>query len=297
MVPGVVAGAALVGLFLAPDRVMTRAAAGGLFGYPNARAALYLEAMIAALIFALVVDRWRWRAVGVVGAAILATAPFIDRGMAASLLVPVAAVAAIPWSARLRRVGVVVAAALLLAILGTTVALGALYEKGPRTSRLDRAVDATLTERRVTLWNDALAIVASHPVTGVGPGRFQITSPTARSDKDARWAHNEFLQQAAETGLPGGLLMLASFAWGFALLFRRAPSNKLALLGAMALAGLGITASVDYVMHFPAILLVAAALLGTAATPDRNIVGAGPASSASQIVPQSPRDDAARIQR
>ena len=37
---------------------------------------------------------------------------------------------------------------------------------------------------------------------GVGPGRFRETSPTALSDRDAVWAHNEYLELG---GSPGGI--------------------------------------------------------------------------------------------
>ena len=68
---------------------------------------------------------------------------------------------------------------------------------------------------RASVWADSYRIFVDHPLFGVGPGGFAETSPTAREERDLRWAHNEFLQQGAETGLPGFLLLLGLLAWLF----------------------------------------------------------------------------------
>jgi len=105
-------------------------------------------------------------------------------------------------------------------------------------------------------------------VFGVGPGRFADASPTASRDPDLRWAHNEFLQSGAESGLPGFVLSVLLFLWGFGALWANAghAANEgfATALGAAALATLGAHASVDYVLHFPAVALAGGALVGSA---------------------------------
>lgn len=54
-------------------------------------------------------------------------------------------------------------------------------------------------------------MMADHPVTRVGRGGFHGLSPTGRSDRDARRAHNSHLQHGAETGL----IRLIVLAQGF----------------------------------------------------------------------------------
>jgi hypothetical protein len=72
------------------------------------------------------------------------------------------------------------------------------------------------------------------------------------------------LQQGAETGLAGLLLVVGIFVWGFVSL-RTAPTiDAVTVLGAVGLAALGIHASMDYILHFPAVPLTAAALVGAA---------------------------------
>lgn len=66
---------------------------------------------------------------------------------------------------------------------------------------------------RFALWNTALLIARDHPATGVGPGRyrdsFELYHPE-RLDGEGTWgnAHNVYLHQLAERGVPGLLILL-----------------------------------------------------------------------------------------
>ncbi|MGH2595282.1 MAG: hypothetical protein ACRDH7_04885, partial [Actinomycetota bacterium] len=93
--------------------------------------------------------------------------------------------------------------------------------------------------------------------------------PLARRDRDARWAHNEFLQQGVELGWTGVALVVLLFLWGFVRLGMHPAPDIIVALGAASLAALGIHASVDYVMHFPAVPLTAVALVATAQSVQR----------------------------
>jgi hypothetical protein len=69
------------------------------------------------------------------------------------------------------------------------------------------------------------------------------------------------LQVASETGIPGVILVVSLFIWGFARLYIADPSPGSALAAA-ALAAAGMSASVDYVFHFAAVPIATAVLLG-----------------------------------
>jgi len=232
------------------------------FGYPNAQAGFFVLTAVASWMLALVSRRPPARAIGFALAAASAAVVLISGSIAASMLLilPVTAVAS---RGRLDRWFTVGAAGLvILAILGTVV-LGTLYAP-TRSTQPEGGLPSLLTERRLALWSDALAIMRQSPLKGVGPGRFGLESPTARSDPDAGWAHNDFLQMGAETGVFGLLLLLGVFLWGFASLAVGSERGAIASLGAAALAALGIQGSVDYVLRFPALPLVTAALVGVA---------------------------------
>jgi O-antigen ligase len=241
----------------------------GPFGYANATAAFFAQACIAALML-VVVGRGAVRTVAAVAA--LASVPviFLTRSWSVLILLPLlVGIAVVQERRKGSRSAVVLCAGLFLAAFAATIVLGATgggRDGGP----LGDVIDRTLTDERVTLWNEALVVTVRHPAFGVGPGGFMGASATASSDPDLRWAHHEFLQAGAETGLVGGALTVGAFVWGFVAL-GQGSRGLLAPLGAAALATLGIQACVDYVLHFPLVVLIATAVLGSALGGSRGV--------------------------
>jgi O-antigen ligase len=237
---------------------------GDPLGYANASAALAVEAMVAALMLVMSPSPLPVRFVGILGALLFGATPFILDARTAGFLVAAIALAfGVGWVMRWPRRGVAVAAGLMLVTLLSSIGLG-VTGAGKPGSVTARVIDTSLTEARLALWHDALDIVSEHPITGVGWGGFATTSPIARSDEDRRYAHNEFLQVAAESGILGGLLVVLLFAWAFARIYVGSGPDPMAVLGAIALAAVGISASVDYVLRFPTVGVTAAVLVGAA---------------------------------
>jgi peptidoglycan/xylan/chitin deacetylase (PgdA/CDA1 family) len=144
----------------------------------------------------------------------------------------------------------------LVAALGTT-ALGAWGDPA--------SLGETLDGRRVRLWTEAASLMEEHALFGVGPGRFAAESPTGGSDLDARWAHHGFLHQGAETGIPGYVLLLLLFLWALLRIATAPGPPGVAVMAAAAVAALATMGSFDYVLHFPLITTIGAALAGTGA--------------------------------
>ncbi|NTW29292.1 MAG: hypothetical protein HGA39_08040 [Coriobacteriia bacterium] len=72
------------------------------------------------------------------------------------------------------------------------------------------------TDTRLGLWNLAVHMIQTHPITGVGLGRYDevtklvlLAIPSLGIGLDAITPHNSYLLLAAETGVLGGLL----YAW------------------------------------------------------------------------------------
>jgi O-antigen ligase len=91
---------------------------------------------------------------------------------------------------------------------------------------------------RSALLETGLCAVRAHPVTGVGPGRFQARlwatpdMPDQAREHPGK-SHNQFVSMAAETGVPGALLFVLLLGW----LAWRLPRNRpegLGALGALA---------------------------------------------------------------
>jgi O-Antigen ligase len=241
-------------------------------GYGNASAALALQGVVAGITFALWASTAWVRVLSVACAATMAIIPFVLMAQAGAILVVliVGSVLFIGSPAQVRT-AIAAAGATFLIVLATTVALALTYDEGPPSSALRRLVEASLSERRLALWHDAISIMTDHPLSGVGPGRFPSVSLVARADADTRQAHNEFLQQGAEGGVLGLVLAVLVFLWGFARLYVVPTPDRLTYLGAAALAGLGIQATVDYVLHFPIVPIAAALLVGAAQVQPRRV--------------------------
>jgi O-antigen ligase len=147
-----------------------------------------------------------------------------------------------------------------------TVVVGVSYQPGHRAQPLVvRAAEHGLTQRRAALWHDATVIVRDHPVDGVGPGGFAVTSPVARSDRDARWAHSAWLQQASDQGLVGLALFAGAIGVGWWILLRR-RADAVTVAASWALGALLLQASIDYVLDFVAVPVVIAVIVGAATT-------------------------------
>ena len=222
----------------------------GPFGYRNATGAFCVLATIAALMVAASLPWWWMRVLAILAAVPFAIVAAVDSAAAGlSLLVIVLPLLGV-FGPRWVRVSIVALATLFAMILAGTIVLGASYRPG-----LDNVVTRALTERRLVLWHESLQIIVAHP-GGVGPDRFSEVSRTAKQDADARWAHNEFLQQGVELGVAGLAIVFLIVLWGFARLWVHPSPDMVVAFGAAALAALCIHACVDYVLHFPAVTLV-----------------------------------------
>lgn len=231
--------------------LLSDGAGRGPFGYSNAKSALFVQGSVAAVMLAMTAGGRTARGLALGAAFVFAIVPLVSGTVAASLtLVLIAASVVVPR--RWARLAVNCFTGLFVATLIATAAIGVAGD-------LPGASDGG---RRVTLWSEAVDLVAENPV--LGSGAFSEASLTAASDADASWAHNEFLQLGAEHGLPALAAAVFLVIWSLVRLRREAVMSKLALPAAAAVAVLSIHACVDYVGHFALIPMFCAALVGTA---------------------------------
>ena len=252
----VVIGAVAVVILVGP--AIGGAPFGGPFGYRNATGAFYGSAAVAALMVAASIRWTPTRVLGILIAIAFGIAAAKDSSTAGIGLLAVAVAPIAFAGVRAARASIAIGAALVVLVLAGTIAVGASYQPGD-----DNAVIRAVTERRVVLWRQSLHLMGRRP-GGFGPGTFAQVDRTAQRDADVRWAHNEFLQEGVELGWAGFALLVLVFCWGFVRLWVLPAPDIVAALGAASLAALGVHSSIDYVLHFPAIPLIAAALVGTA---------------------------------
>lgn len=119
---------------------------------------------------------------------------------------------------------ILVVALALIGYLGASNLLG--LNVGHRT--LDLEQDAS-TSARLQLWKSAAQITRDHPITGTGWGTFTAQYPAYRDPLEnttaGRYAHNDYIQFAAEGGIPALILLLGILA-GLLLQLKRSFASK-----------------------------------------------------------------------
>jgi O-antigen ligase len=251
---------ALVALGVAGSLVFTfpglLESGGGPLGYANSNATLAALGAVAAASSALSSRRRAARAGWMILAMSLAAAVVMS-GSVAGLVSLVVAVLLVAISGMVRRASAATLGGPIVVLLA--LALTAAIGHGATIMGLEeRSVE------RAQLWASAADLAADQPLRGVGIGRFANHHPIS-PDRDLRWAHNEYLQLAAEGGVVALALLLALVGWGYGRLSLAAiAAPGRAMLGAAALTLLALHATVDHVAHDAAVPLAIAALIGGA---------------------------------
>jgi O-antigen ligase len=123
---------------------------------------------------------------------------------------------------------------------------------------------------RMSLWKDVWPMIWKTPWFGKGLGSFQWTSrayETAVPDTPAVYAHNDYLQVIAETGIAGLSLVILAFAacWRTAKrnLLDRDPVIRCAGLAAIgALSAAAVQEITDYALYIPGTAALFVLLIG-----------------------------------
>jgi tetratricopeptide (TPR) repeat protein len=114
------------------------------------------------------------------------------------------------------------------------------------------------TEDKIAIWPILLSMVHRFPWFGIGRGAFLTTFPVFKVDVDhLTWTHaeNEWLQAVLDLGIPGGLLLIGSFAWTWvrAAFPRHSSPMRVGLLAGTA--ALAIHNAVDFSLEVLGIAL------------------------------------------
>ncbi|MDD5688033.1 MAG: O-antigen ligase family protein [Elusimicrobia bacterium] len=127
------------------------------------------------------------------------------------------------------------------------------------TMKIDGSDEYSL--KRPEIWMAAINMIKENPLSGSGPGNFEILfnkynfpvdsiRSIARYGKSTRFAHNEFLQIAVE----GGIFVFAAYIFILIVIFKNATVKTAALTAVLAcLLGHSL---VDFNLHLPATAIV-----------------------------------------
>jgi O-antigen ligase len=144
-------------------------------------------------------------------------------GVAMLLVALVAWLAFVAFAGGLRRQGRAIAVGLtvfavgaLLGLAPTLARFGTVEVTNQQTGRITQQSVAEAQSnsgqfRRWT-WDGTVHMALSNPLLGTGIGTFEVAYPRYAETAFTLHAHNGYLQWLAETGLPGGLFLLAALA-------------------------------------------------------------------------------------
>jgi O-antigen ligase len=137
------------------------------------------------------------------------------------------------------------------------------------------STDAGTQEARLPIWRDTLHLIASYPLFGCGLGAYEtafLKYQTSVVDRTFTYAHNDYLQAAAETGATGCLILVALILPVSRRAFRAALRGhdwNTRYLGwgcAGAITAIALHSLADFNMYVPANAMLLAWILGIAAS-------------------------------
>ena len=125
---------------------------------------------------------------------------------------------------------------------------------------------ATSVSARFDYWRAAVQITKEHPVFGTGPGTFFIPYQKIKrpESEPSRMTHNDYLEQASDSGIPG-LLLYGSFVVGSLVWIARRMEflsdwqNFAIWLGVL---GWALQSLMEFSLYIPALSWSAFAFLG-----------------------------------
>ena len=216
-----------------------------------------------------------------VSAATIAVASVLLSGSRGGLLAlaaetAIAASALLAWGARTterRRLAIAAATAILAGVM-----LFSWVDPGWVATRLGSAAYAEgpwaeWAGFRKSLARDSLRMWRHHPVLGVGLGNFETAYPRYQSFPSDMWidyAHDDYVEAVAETGLVGAILILSALALFLRLAFTdwgrrlRSDGGWIRLGAALGCCGMLVHSFFDFNLHIPANAAWFAVLAGMA---------------------------------
>lgn len=123
---------------------------------------------------------------------------------------------------------------------------------------------ATSVGARMDYWSAAWTTAKENPWTGTGPGTFMRSYAKIKPHEAemARLTHNDYLQQASDSGWPGFLLYLPIFPLGLVLLWKKVWANHLHFAAWLGLLAWACQSAVEFGLYIPALSCAAFCILG-----------------------------------
>jgi hypothetical protein len=246
-----------------PEALLEKMKSDRIFGtlfYPNALAGIIL--MLLPAILAVI---WSWRERLTVGArgflmAVIGLAGLgclywsgSKGGWLIFLVMGFVAILLLPFKRQLKLL--LIAAVLVMGLAGFFLRYAGFFRRG-----------APSVVARSDYWKAAVQTVREKPVFGTGPGTFAIAYEKVKKPESemARLTHNDYLQQASDSGVPGFLAYTAMVVCALGYAFRRGGLREswLKLAVWLGILGWGLQGLAEFGLYIPALAWPAFCLMG-----------------------------------
>lgn len=119
---------------------------------------------------------------------------------------------------------------------------------------------------RIATWTQALAIIEQHPIAGIGIGNYAYSVDPSASSRAPFYAHNLYLDIAAESGIIAALLWIGILLCAFFAFARNKKRDPFAVAGAVSIVIFSVHAFFEmplYSVHILPLLLIILAFSAT----------------------------------
>ena len=126
------------------------------------------------------------------------------------------------------------------------------------------AKGATSVSARFDYWRAGWKTAVTHPWTGAGPGTFAVTYRRQKTPEAemAQLAHNDYLEQASDSGVLGALSYATFVVGSLVVLHRRSKPDPFSLAVWLGLFGWALQSVVEFGLYIPAIGWIAFWMIG-----------------------------------
>ena len=123
---------------------------------------------------------------------------------------------------------------------------------------------ATSVSARFDYWRAAVQTTREQPILGTGPGTFAIPYQRIKQPESemARLVHNDYLEQASDSGVPGCLLFVAFIVGGLVWSFPRAKDHWTTFAVWLGVLGWSLQGLFEFGLYIPALAWPAFTFLG-----------------------------------
>lgn len=107
---------------------------------------------------------------------------------------------------------------------------------------------------RLEIWSQAVEVVKNNPLTGVGIGNYPLEIKPTASYREPIYAHNTYLDIAAETGIPSVLIWTALLFLAGIEFYKKSRKNIFFLAPAGSLVIFSVHSLVETAIYSPVVL-------------------------------------------